>query len=218
MALELTKKKIYTVFLPAILLGGLALFIQIIRYEPLIPKVDTTKNNDATAQFIIPILPADPIIGNKKSPVTVIAFGDFSCGGCKAQHELFLELQNQFPNKVKMVWKGLPVNDFPYPSLDALRYGSCANEQKKFTEFASYAYANSTNLSIATLSEIANEINLDRKDLDACLSSERPNQEIEITKEIARTLNLQSVPTIFINNAQIEAPQSLEAWKQLLGL
>lgn len=215
---ELTRKKIYKVFIPAILLCALALFIQIVRYEPLIPKMDEQKKDEQSSKFIIPILPTDPIIGNKKSPVTVVAFEDFSCGGCKAQHELFLELQNQYPDKVKMVWKGLPVNDFPYPSSDALKYGICAHEQKKFDEFASYAYANATNLSPGTLSQIADEIQLDRSDLDSCLSSERPAKQIELTKEIARTLNLQSVPTFFINNTQIQTPQSLDAWKQILGL
>lgn len=218
MALELTNKKIFFVFIPAILLGGLALFIQIVRYEPLIPKVETQQTTEQNTQFVIPILPADPIIGNKKSPVTVIAFEDFSCEGCKAEQDLFSQLQTTYPNKVKMIWKGLPVNDFPYPSVDALRYGFCTNEQQKFNEFSAYAFSNSNNLSSGTLSLVGEQIGLNAKDLAECLASTRPDQYIELNKNIARTLNIQSVPTFFMNNVQIKAPQSIEDWKVLLGL
>lgn len=219
MAPELTHKKIYIVFFPAIFLGALALFIQIIKYQPLFPKeVVEEKNSTTASQFVIPILPTDPVIGNKKSPTTVIAFEDFSCAACKAQYDLFLQLEKEYPGKVKIVWKGLPVNDFPYPSIDSLTYAACAQEQKKFDEFAAYAFANTTNLSESTLAGIATQIKLDSKDLSSCLSSDRPNQQIELTKNIARTLNLQSVPTLFINNTQIETPQSIEDWRQILGL
>ena len=50
MAEELTHKKIYAVFFPAILLGGLALFIQIIRYQPLNPKIEVNEQN-ASEEF-----------------------------------------------------------------------------------------------------------------------------------------------------------------------
>ena len=217
MAEELTHKKIYAVFFPAILLGGLALFIQIIRYQPLNPKIETNEQN-ASEEFKIPILPTDPIIGNKKSPITVVAFEDFSCAACKAQHDLFLEVQKKHPDKVKMVWKGIPVNDFPYPSIDALRYGVCAHEQEQFDQFAAYAFSNSDNLSEATLNKIGEEIKLDAEELTACLATDRPNRVVELNKNIANTVNLQSVPTFFIDNTQIETPGSLSDWERVLGL
>lgn len=214
---ELTHKKIYAVFFPAILLGSLALFIQIIRYQPLNPKIEAVEQN-AASEFKIPTLPTDPIIGNKKSPVTVVAFEDFSCSGCRAQHDLFLQVQRQYPDKVKMVWKGIPVNDFPYPSVDALRYGVCAHEQEQFDQFAAYAFSNSDNLSEGTLKKISEEIKLDIEELQTCLESERPDRVIEFNKNIANTLNLQSVPTLFINNVQIETPKLLSDWERILEL
>lgn len=217
MAEELTHKKIYAVFFPAILLGGLALFIQIIRYQPLNPTIKPTEQN-AAGEFIIHPLPTDPIIGNKKSPITVIAFEDFSCEACRSQHDLFLQLQEKHPNKVKMVWKGLPVNDFPYSSDTALRYGVCAHEQKQFDQFAAYAFSNTDNLSEGTLTKISEEIKLDTKELTTCLASDRPDRIIELNKNIANTLNLQSVPTLFIDNVQIETPRLLSDWERILEL
>ncbi len=217
MSHELTHKKIYAVFLPAILLGALALFIQIVRYQPLNPKIAAVEENVAS-EFKIPTLPTDPIIGSKKSPITVIAFEDFSCSACRTQHDLFLQVQQKHPDKVKMVWKGLPVNNFPHPSLTALRYGVCAHEQKQFDQFAAYAFSNSDNLSEGTLTKISQEIKLDIEKLNTCLESDRPDRIIELNKNIANTLNLQSVPTLFINNVQIETPKLLSDWERILGL
>ncbi len=214
---ELTHKKIYAVFLPAILLGALALFIQIIRYQPLYPKIEPVEENIAS-EFKIPTLPTDPLIGNKKSPITVIAFEDFSCAACRAQHDLFLQVQQKHPDKVKMVWKGLPVNNFPHPSLTALRYGMCAHEQKQFDQFAAYAFSNSDNLSEGTLDKISEEIKLDNEKLASCLASDRPDGVIELNKNIANALNLQSVPTLFINNVQIKTPETLSDWERILEL
>ena len=214
---ELTHKKIFAVFLPAILLGSLALFIQIVRYQPLFPTEETTSETE-NKTLEITTLPDDPVLGNKRAPYTVIAFEDFSCGACEAQHALFLELQKQFPDKVKIIWKGLPVHDFPYPSIDAIRHGYCAAEQNKFNEFASFAFANSTNLIQGTLAVIADEIALDPADLTSCLSSSRPDENVGKNKQIAQILQVQSVPTFFVNNIQIETPQTIEDWKQLFGL
>ncbi|MBP9731896.1 MAG: thioredoxin domain-containing protein [Candidatus Magasanikbacteria bacterium] len=217
MSHELTHKKIYAVFFPAILLGSLALFIQIVRYQPLYPKIDTTEQN-ADSKFEVPILPTDPIIGNRKSPITVIAFEDFSCSACKAQHDLFLQVQQKYPDKIKMIWKGLPVNNPLQPPVTALRYGVCAHEQKQFDQFAAYAFSNSDNLSEGTLNKISEEIKLDTEKLTTCLASDRPDQIIETNKKIANTLNLQSVPTLFIDNKQIQTPETLNDWERILGL
>lgn len=215
---ELTHKKIFLVFIPALLLGSLALFIQIIRYQPLYPDPITPPTTEDDRPFIIKLNPDDPVLGNKRAPHTIVAFEDFSCGNCLTQHRLFTSLQAQYPDKVKIIWKGLPVQEFPYSSLDSIRYGYCAAEQNKFNEFASYAFENYTNLVIETLDIISEEVALDETDLAECLSSTRPNQWVQDTKQIAQTLNVRSVPTFFINNIQIKTPGSIEEWKQLFNL
>jgi len=216
---RLTPKKIYTVFIPAILLGALALFIQIIIYEPLYPKIDPVEAGTAAdGKIIVPILPVDPILGDTRAPITIIAFEDFACEGCRRQHEMFVELERLYPKKVKIIWKGIPVNQFPHPSLMAHRYGFCANQQKKFAEFASYAYANNLNLSESTLLQIMEEIGIRNNRLATCLASDAPDSYIATTEEIARFFNVMEVPTFFIDNVQIRTPQSLESWRQTLDL
>ncbi|OIO20519.1 MAG: hypothetical protein AUJ23_00160 [Candidatus Magasanikbacteria bacterium CG1_02_32_51] len=214
----LSTKKILTIFIPALLIVGLAFFVQIIKYQPLFPKV--LPQDNTPKQFVIPLFPEDPIIGNPKSPITIIAFEDFSCGECSRQNDIFEILQTKYPNKFKVIWKGLPISDFPYPSINAEKYGYCANQQNKFADFKTNAFVNTLELSETTLQVIAQNIELDEKQLNKCLSSEEVTNFIKITENIAQILSVQAVPAFFIDNKQIskEDTASEYAWETLLGL
>ncbi|MBT3539231.1 thioredoxin domain-containing protein [Candidatus Parcubacteria bacterium] len=215
----LSSKKIILVFIPALLFVILVLFVRIVQYEPLFPDIDTeelAKKN--TGEFIIPILSQDPVLGDRKSPVTIIAFEDFSCPACQQQTAILDNILNDYEGKVKIIWKGLPVSQFPYPSKLVHTYAYCANKQGKFEGFKNYAFTNFANLSEASLEHIAEEIELDNKKLTECLEASETELYIENTKQIAQILNIQAVPTFFINNRQINQPSTQDGWKTLLNL
>lgn len=204
----------------AILLVGIFLFIRIVQYEPLFPENMNTENESAdnTQQITIPIYPEDPIIGDKKSAKTIIAFEDFGCDACKQADTILDELMKEYPGKIKVIWKGLPITEFPYPSQDAQLYGFCAYQQKKFNEFKNLAFTNGNNLSPDVLKIIAEQIELKQNKLEECLNSDEAAKYIDQTKQLARILNIQAVPTFFIDNKQIQNPGSIDEWKTLLNL
>ena len=145
-------------------------------------------------------------------------FSDLACSGCQEQEGFFTKLLEKYPGKIKIVWKGLPVTNFPIPSRTAHAYAFCANEQNRFNEFKTMAFTNKENLSPETLKILAEKTGLDTEKLTACLNSERPETYIKTTEDLAKLLNIQSVPTFFINNIQIKAPQTVEGWEALLQL
>jgi len=210
-------KNVLLIFFPAILIASLALFIRVIQYEPLYPDVNEYEKIGEN-NFTIPIYPEDPIVGNRKAPISIIAFEDFACQGCKVQFSLLEKLVNKHPTKLKIFWKGLPVSKFPHSSEDAHKYAFCVNEQGKFIEFYKLAFTNSDNLSKEILDIIVNQTDIKKDRLSTCLKSTRPNDHIYITEQLGMALNIQSVPTIFINNKQIESPSTISGWETLLGL
>ncbi len=205
-------KKMALVFIPALLFLGLVLFIEILHYEPQFPKPKETAND-----FTIPILPDDPILGVKRAGKTVITFGDFSCSNCQVYHEVFKQLIAKHPTAVRIVWKGLPVTRFPYPSEPALLHGYCAASQGKFNEFSEIAFAHRDNLSDTSLATLVSTMNLDKEDLAACVASQEATQHLENNKAIANALNIQAVPIFFINDKQVEVSPTVEAWETALG-
>ncbi len=209
-------KYIALIFIPAILIALLALFIRFIQYEPQFP--DETKIETAQTGLQIPLYPDDPIIGSKKASIMLVAFEDFGCDGCKVQSTLFDSLMKKYPDKVKVVWKGLAATKFPFPTDLAHQYGFCANRQNKFNEFSKLAFTNSDNLNQTILDTIAKEIELDEKKLADCLASGEAEAYMAKNEQLGLALNIQSVPTFFLNNKQINPPTILEGWEAVLGL
>lgn len=208
------------ILIPAILVAGFALFVRIIQYEPLIPDIDEAKRDEIKKESLItiPIYPTDPVIGEKKAPKTIIAFEDFGCEHCQTQFAVVEQFMAKHPGAVKIVWKSLPVAKFPYPSDLANEYGHCLNEQYKFMEYARLAFTNSYQLKQDILDAIVKEIDANEKKFNACIQSGTAKQQIERTKEIARLLNIQAIPAIFLDNKQVNPPATVEGWEAILGL
>ncbi|MFA4830592.1 MAG: DsbA family protein [Patescibacteria group bacterium] len=213
-------RHILFILLPAILIVAFALFVRALQYEPLQPKKTEEKETvePKTAKLQIPISPDDPIMGGKKAPITLIAFEDLACGHCAEQDAIFKELLAKHPNKIKIIWKPLPVIFLPYPSGTAHKYAFCANKQNKFEEFKTIAFSNQMELSPNILSAIAEQINLNPEILQSCLESGEVASYLETTKQLGIALNIQSVPAIFFNNVQIENQTTVTGWKTLLQL
>lgn len=204
------------VFVPALLIAGIAVIIRVIQYEPLYPTV-TPKTPTGTA-LPIPIFSEDPILGNKKAPTTIIAFEDLGCEACKLQMDILQQLLELYPEKLKLIWKGLPTTRIPYPSDVAHRYAYCAHQQEKFVPFIKAAFAIAPNLSSTALEEIVTIVDMDKKRLTSCLESGTAETYLQNTADVAKALGVQAVPAFFVNNTQVTAPTTLGGWKQLLQL
>lgn len=212
--------KLILVLIPAILIAILALFIRFIQYEPLVPQelIDKGQGNNQANGIQIPIYPDDPILGNKKAPITLIAFEDFGCEHCSVLSSVFDQLLEAYPDKVKIIWKGLSVAKFPYSTEAAHQYAFCANRQGKFAEFSKFAFANYNQLTKTTLDAISANIKLNEKKLLECLTDAEMMEYNTKNEMLGMALNIQAVPTVFLNNKQISPPADLTGWQAVLGL
>lgn len=210
-------RHLFLIFIPAILIILLFVYVQILRYEPLYPDYEKLAQEYTQPDFV-PIFTDDAIIGSRQAPKTIITFEDIACEHCKDEMETFRELIRQHPKEVKVVWKGLAVVDFPHESTRAHEYLYCANEQGKFVDLQSQAFANQLNLTEATLQGIADAAGVNSSLLQTCLASGRATNYIEKTRELARSLQITAVPTSFVNGERIDTAITIDGWKALLGL
>jgi len=214
----ISTKKITLVLLPAILLASLAFFIRFIQYQPTNLDNNTDSLNKNWIEMQIPIYPEDPIIGDKKNPKTIILFGDFGCEACKIQSEILEQIQNKYPKKIKIIWKGLAVIQFPEPTNMAHEYAFCINQQKKFLDFYKITLNKDQKLTTSNLQIIVDNLKIDQNKLDKCLQSVELDNYIEKNKALSLALNIQAVPTIFLENKQITIPTNLNDWLSILEL
>ncbi len=210
----LKTKHLLFIFIPAILIAGFVFFIRLVEYQPLYPKISSTSSTVGT---VVPIFVDDPITGSANAGVSIVVFEDFGCSHCKTTNALLNQVWQKYPDKIKIVWKGLPVTKFPVATDLAHEYAYCANQQEKYTDFSEIAFANSTNLNADTLSKIATQINLNQNQLKKCLESNAPADYLNRIYNLATSLNIQVVPTIFLNDQQIQTPQLIEEWETLIN-
>jgi len=140
----------------------------------------------------IPLCPRDgPVQGPADSKLEIVVFSDFSCPMCARVHEWLKTLD--VPARV--AFRNLPLGP-PGPPAFA---GYAAHEQGRFWEFADVLFKHRTELDPKRLDEYAAEAKLDLEKFHACLASGRPRAAVEADMEEARTLGVQTAPTLFLN-------------------
>ncbi len=214
----MSTKHLFAIFFPALLIASLALFIRILQYRPTSITASEQMQTEARQNSFIPLYPDDPILGDKKASRTIIAFEDFGCDACRVQMQLLSTLVENDANKVKIIWKGLPVTRFPFNTRSAHQFAFCMHRQKQFDAFKNFAFENSTALSDTILLQSLETIPVEKDEFQTCLQSGAAETFIKKIETLAESLNIQSVPAIFIENKQITAPQTIEGWKTLLSL
>ncbi len=213
----ITNKQLLFTFGPAILIALGVLAFRISQYEPLYPEDEYTGEENRT-EVAIPILPFDPVIGDKRALKTIVAFEDFGCAACAESMQMFWLVLNKHPGKIKMIWKSLPVVRIPTPSDQAHLYGLCAAKQGKFELYTRAIFENGNNVSEEAISAAVVAAGLNAERITACATSASVQSELDTTKQIATALRIQEVPTLFIDNKQVETPRTIEGWEALLGL
>lgn len=173
-----------------------------------------------TSIDIIPISSNDPILGSPTAPITVIGFEDFLCESCRTQNSLINQLLERYPAQVKFIWKDLPITTIPVSSEIAHIYGYCMHEQDLFEPYKTAVFNQifTTTLTSSELDPISNELGADMTALAACRNSNTPRSHIEKNKLLAQALQIQRVPTFFINGQQIQTPTSLNEWIETIGI
>lgn len=203
------------IFIPAIAFAFFALFISIIQYQP--TRIPFNSQNKPEILNIVPIFTEDIIMGYKKAPNTIIEFFDIGCSRCQDQMQIFDELMNKYPEKIKIIVKTLNATSFPYPSDESHKYLFCANEQNKMSDFKSIILA-SKKLDLDSLKSASLKAQLDMDELKLCLDGQGVQTYAQKNEDLAKNLKITSVPTIFIDNKIIQEPLTLAGWEALLNL
>lgn len=215
--MKLSAKHILLAFLPVVLLASAIFALKVFQYKPLYPESSKIQKQQPQVKSL-PVFNNDPILGKRSAPKTIVTFEDLSCPACKDQYKIFTKLINKYPQKVKVVWKNLTVKKIPISSKTAHRYSFCLKQQGKFNQYINLAFTNHNNLTEEIVSNIAKKINADQKRLKQCLDSDKPDNYLKKNKQLAKLMNVQSVPSVFINGKEKQEPKTLSGWESLLNL
>ncbi|HSP54358.1 MAG TPA: thioredoxin domain-containing protein, partial [Dehalococcoidia bacterium] len=89
----------------------------------------------------------DPSWGPEDAALTIEAFSDFQCPYCKKFAEQTLpRLKEAYGDKVRFIFRDLPLTNIHPVAAAAAQAGGCANDQGKFWEYHDLLYENQQSL------------------------------------------------------------------------
>lgn len=157
----------------------------------------------------------DHIKGNPDAENIIIEYSDFQCPYCARFHSTLEDFVAKYPNDVKWVYRHFPLNTHKY-AQKAAEASECAAEQGKFWEYAEKLYNNQRNINNDYFTEIADEFNLDIKQFNICLSSDKYAAKVMADFNEGKNLGVSGTPGSFFNGQRLKGAVSLNELEELL--
>ncbi len=156
-----------------------------------------------------------PVKGPKNAPVTIVAWSDFQCPFCSRVVPTLHDLEKQYGNKIKVVFKHQPL-PFHNNAKPAAMASMAANEQGKFWEYHDKLFANQQQLDRGDLERYASELGLDMGKFKAAMDSNKYDGYVQADSAEGMRVGANGTPTFFINGRQLVGAQPIDAFKSII--
>ncbi len=177
--------------------------------------------SDAPAAPAKPTGPVKPNIkgapsdGPANAKVTIVEFSDFQCPFCSRGSSIMKQVKKAYGNKVRLVFKHLPLN-FHKDAHLAAQASMAAHAQGKFWAFHDKLFANNRNLKKADLQKYAKQLGLDMKKFNAALNSGKYKKYVDNDLAEAGRVGANGTPTFFINGVSLVGAQPFDRFKSMI--
>jgi protein-disulfide isomerase len=157
-----------------------------------------------------------PFRGGAQAPVTIIEYSDFHCPFCGKVQTTLSQVLALYGDKVKLVYRHLPIDQLHPQARRAAEAASCANEQGKFWEYHDQLYTAGTDTSQEKLKSLAQTAGLDVVAFESCLNAGKHQQAIQKEIEEAARIGLNATPSFLINGRFFSGAQPFEAFVRVI--
>ena len=159
-----------------------------------------------------------PTKGPEDAVVTIVEWSDFQCPFCNRVTPTLAQIENEYGDKVRLVFKHMPLSIHPQ-APQAHAASEAAHRQGRFWEMHDRIFANQRDLSVATLESHARAIGLADGDMDQYakdIADAAVKQKIDADMAQASELNVTGTPSFFINGRFLSGAQPFENFKRAI--
>lgn len=163
---------------------------------------------------------AQPSRGPAWAPVVVQVFSDFQCPFCQRVEPTLEAVEKEFPGKVRIVWRNLPLSfhkDARLAAAAALE-AFAQKGNKGFWAMHALLFANQKALKRGDLESYAAQIGLDMARFNKALDDGRHEAAIRADEQIAKGADIKGTPSMLINGYFISGAQPLTRFKKVIRL
>ncbi|MFN6536691.1 MAG: DsbA family protein [Nostoc sp. EkiNYC01] len=133
------------------------------------------------------VIAESPTTGSTNSKTLLVEFSDFECPYCAEAHKTLKQLLAKYPDKVKLVYKNLPLTSIHSQALPAATAAWAAYQQGKFWEYHDALFTNQKKLGEALYLDIAKNLNLDlvKFKRDRNLATPAITKDVQLAEKLA---------------------------------
>ena len=142
----------------------------------------------------------DYLVGNLNAKVKMIVYEDLSDNYAPVFNDALKAAQKNYAGQIVLAFRPFLVNNNA-GSAEVMAAADCAGDQNKFLEMRELLLEKNSSgkLAAASLSDYAQELNLDVNKFSECLASQKYQAKILVASKEAKNYSVYGAPTLFVN-------------------
>ena len=163
---------------------------------------------------------SSPFKGGANAKVTIQVFSEFQCPFCKKVKPTLDELEKEYGNKIKVVWRNLPLpfhSDAPLAS-EAAQEAFAQKGNAGFWKYHDKLFeGQEQGLKRERLEAVAQEVGLDMEKFKAALDSHKHKAKVDADAKIGNDAGINGTPGFVINGYFLSGAQPAPAFKKIIN-
>ncbi len=164
---------------------------------------------------------ARAIFGPKEAPITIVEYSDFECPYCAVGYNVIKEVQKAYGDKVRVVYKHLPLMDRHPMALPAAQYFEAIALQsvEKAEKFHDGIFADQASLKSKKetfLKDLARKVGADMGRLQNDIKSDAVKARIEADMAEAQKFEFSGTPGFLVNGVALRGAYPFPDFKVVI--
>ena len=153
--------------------------------------------------------------GRDGAKAVIVEFSDFQCPFCARVLPTMKQIQEEYGDKVRIVFKHLPLR-MHSKAPAAHSAAEAAHRQGKFWEMHDRIFANQSSMSPDKYTEYAREIGLDMERFEKDVALAAVKKRVDGDAAEAARLGVTGTPAFFINGRFLSGARPFESFKEMI--
>jgi protein-disulfide isomerase len=167
-----------------------------------------------------------PSFGPANASMTLAVFSDFECPLCRQEAKALRDnVSSKFPSDVRVVFFDMPLDAIHNWARPASIAGRCAYDQNHdaFWYYFDWMYEHQADIKAENLKDKVVEWagtakNIDPAKLAGCMDSKSTEAEVNKSVDMAKALQVDSTPTLFLNGRRLVGAMPWENMEKIIEM
>lgn len=165
-------------------------------------------------------LDAAVIFGNKNAPITIVEYSDFECPYCSRGFETVKQVEKEYGDKVRIIFKHLPLDFHPLAMPAAKWFEAIAKQDhSKAEKFHDEIFSNQRDFKAGGekfLEKAAKKVGADVAKVKKDIESEAVKAKIAADMEEAKAFGFSGTPGFLINGVSLRGAYPFPEFKKII--